>query len=892
VSTIVTPHPKITTSNNNSNNNNDSNNQTKLLDSTAVVLSDNTHKNEKQDDCNIGKSESSKPAVVESSVSIIAKSAASVTAANHDPSLSKEAKVSSSVPLSSSPNNVNIATTSKSATSTIGDEKSSISLPTNPEPPHYPQKRRRRKRVFFGTMTVLDAIKQSQIYKEVDNHNPTSKKEQQLQPGDVILSINGQSTLGLTFQQACGLFSTCNTPFEKKVASPPTPTLSTKELEDHAITNVPEKTSSSCEKKWDDSSKSGTKLEYISCSLKVARLKPKPVEVTHVKSRTSSSSSSSRLVQSSSTLSVSPSSSVTNSVAPPLLIKGDLSKAEIADLVWTMVERLKHPMRPLGFTTAISNVDVLSECFRKSPLLVRRDPSTLQNKWFQTINTINVRADAAARDVWKKEWKEESLGKDHYKEFTKYSYLTDARRSELRALPRSNKGCKCGSSNHDFVHDPNCVLYGNIRHLLQQTSSTRNMTSLIKNKNLLKPFNAVEAAALRAELRKKSERESEEEEARFVNEMEKIQTQQFHKAVFAPSLTAMVLSAVVSLSNAKQSEYGTLVLDNNHDHLNDENININKVSDVTVSAEVSSDEEDDDDDVPLVALAPATKKRKVDTKEGKESQLNVKFMADMLKHISHTWGHVFKEPSHSDHSWRWEVFRGQVGSSTSLDTEAFSKNPRRPGSYSYETIKFCLKDKDFAPNMSFTSLLSSPIISSLNGTKLEDIRTLKKNASSLAPLKSQDSKVIKVDSANDMTKCKDMQVEDLALIAHLVSPEKSGLYDELMAMIRSGVLKIDNRGVAILNGDDWYSKVDVLLLNDMFHQWSPSVDTENKFCMDEHVRRALQTNWECVDGDWALTSDPFDIIHHDEEYEEWRRSFENTNQAQEDSIEGIGKFGF
>lgn len=66
-----------------------------------------------------------------------------------------------------------------------------------------------------------------------------------------------------------------------------------------------------------------------------------------------------------------------------------------------------------------------------------------------------------------------------------------------------------------------------------------------------------------------------------------------------------------------------------------------------------------------------------------------------------------------------------------------------------------------------------------------------------------------------------------------------------------------------------------------FHQWSPNVDIGNKFCMNEHVRRALQTNWEGADDeDCALTSsDPFDIVHHYEEYEEWRSSFENINQA-------------
>jgi len=234
---------------------------------------------------------------------------------------------------------------------------------------------------------------------------------------------------------------------------------------------------------------------------------------------------------------------------------------------------------------------------------------------------------------------------------------------------------------------------------------------------------------------------------------------------------------------------------------------------------------------------------------------------------------------------RWEIFRGQVGSNTLLDTEAFSKNPRRPGSHSYETIKFCLEDKKFAPNMGFTHQIS-PQLSAQNDAKIVPI------SGPTAPSKDRDDKAGKIPSDTAFAEVANGQIEDLALIAHLVSPEKSGLYDELVALIRSGLLKVDNKGVAVLNGDEWYTKLDVLLLNDMFHHWSPSVDIGNKFCMNERVRQILQANWERIDGDWALADDPFDIVHHEEEYQEWRRSFENTNQAQEDYIEGIGKFGF
>jgi hypothetical protein len=84
-----------------------------------------------------------------------------------------------------------------------------------------------------------------------------------------------------------------------------------------------------------------------------------------------------------------------------------------------------------------------------------------------------------------------------------------------------------------------------------------------------------------------------------------------------------------------------------------ESFEIPKEMDIDSDDDSDSDEEDD---VPLVALG----KRKMASwseREGSKKQktnvppLSYTFLARLLSHISTTWGHVYREPSHEDYAW-------------------------------------------------------------------------------------------------------------------------------------------------------------------------------------------------------------------------------------------------
>jgi hypothetical protein len=130
---------------------------------------------------------------------------------------------------------------------------------------------------------------------------------------------------------------------------------------------------------------------------------------------------------------------------------------------------------------------------------------------------------------------------------------------------------------------------------------------------------------------------------------------------------------------------------------------------------------------------------------------------------------------------------------------------------------------------------------------------------------------------------------DLLLISHLLSPERTGVHDEIMALIKMGVLRTTPSGCVVLT-DDWYVHVDPLLLNDMEH-WSKRADQKNKHCMAEFIRDELAQSWKRVDRGWVLLSDPDDVMFPDDEWDEWRRHFQDRHELHVNEAEGIEKFG-
>lgn len=138
-----------------------------------------------------------------------------------------------------------------------------------------------------------------------------------------------------------------------------------------------------------------------------------------------------------------------------------------------------------------------------------------------------------------------------------------------------------------------------------------------------------------------------------------------------------------------------------------------------------------------------------------------------------------------------------------------------------------------------------------------------------------------------------LSVENLAplkLIAALASPDRTGVVDELLALIRMGVLVVDERGIPGL-ADDWWEHVDLLILEDMNNLWCSKLDPLGKFGVIDDIRVPLGEKWRRTRNGWVMNDDPNDIVFDFDEFDDWREAFEEKQQELQDDDEGIGKFG-
>ena len=46
------------------------------------------------------------------------------------------------------------------------------------------------------------------------------------------------------------------------------------------------------------------------------------------------------------------------------------------------------------------------------------------------------------------------------------TFTSDAGRSTLRQLPRPFRGCRCKRDDHEYLHDPKCLLYRDVCRLV------------------------------------------------------------------------------------------------------------------------------------------------------------------------------------------------------------------------------------------------------------------------------------------------------------------------------------------------------------------------------------------------------------------------------------------
>ena len=372
----------------------------------------------------------------------------------------------------------------------------------------------------------------------------------------------------------------------------------------------------------------------------------------------------------------------------------------------------------------------------KSSIEPTRYYSSIKAKQNHTFRSIEQSLKELATAHWTNQWKieQQKAGVSDLQ----LAHLSDAQRSAMRALPRPAKGCRCGRMDHEHVNDSNCVLYRNLRVLAETKVSPDKKREIKKTKS--GNLNAVETAYKDRILKLKAETEREEEEARFVEEMEELQVKQLKVAVFAPTLTAMVLSAVCELAKDISKDDSidedcrdTITLDNikpetqsgvssksPKDHVGAATKSSSSVSNSKKTFEMLSmttkmkatkmmmchwrrcarrgthhPPKNQTQSVRKFRLVQVQLKVLIDKNPyamKERPSLNLSFLARILRHCSQTWGHLYKEPTDAEYAWRWEVYHGQTSSAADAHRDSKRRNPRLVDSLSLENIRFALND--------------------------------------------------------------------------------------------------------------------------------------------------------------------------------------------------------
>ena len=602
----------------------------------------------------------------------------------------------------------------------------------------------------------------------------------------------------------------------------------------------------------------------------------------------------------------------------------DFQLTELAILADCIISALHQPSRLLGQPIWKKASAVHDETVFSPMSTLAKKIATLKFVKYSGSSTISLRASSSMVSKWLQICSgiESNFVKQHQQSWNMtvemegggdLTFTSDAERSALRQMPRPPKGCRCKVDDHEYLHDPKCNLYRDICRLVpKETLSNLWLSSKKVSKSSSTDLNVVQAAFKDRLLKLKSTAEMEEGEARFVAHMEEVQVKECKKAVFAPtSLATMVLSTVFEL----QREF-------------------------PISKEDGEEEDEDDDEEEEVTLAVLGTKRKTASKSGNNSKrprqntvaerrVSFQYLLRMLQHISKVWGHVYREPSHEDFAWyvvivysslfairtlifffirRWEVFHGHNSEDGKWDSQ--SKNPRTPNSFPFATFKSSDLDVKTAADIRSLEVEISRYRDAIE-QEFKSVSSSTVNESSSQEAKkdestncNQDSTVpSKLDPESKMNVAKQEVVKSLPILdlsqesieyyclaAHLLSPSSSGLYDEVMALVKMEILEIHSSGTPVLTSD-WYSKVDMILLDDMENYWSSDADPEGRFCVHYEMRDTLEEQWIKSEYGWSTADDPNDLVYDLEVVDEWREAFQGQMEERANYTEGVGRFG-
>lgn len=705
-------------------------------------------------------------------------------------------------------------------------------------------RQQRRRRVDFLVMYVTDATKQN-------SRRPEATQEELLQTGDIVISVGGCNIADMTFQDACSL--------------------------------VAKKSS-----KVDGDSHNTIEVEIVVARKRAIPPPQKPIQSSTISGIRAENTSMNFL------------------------------NVEIAFLVDSFRQAMEDPNRVLGENMDPFILHRHADIFRVTSLSPRhtlpvshRGVSTLMTKWSQMGRSTDFLLVQRANEFWSKifaaEYSEE--------EVQNLPFRTEAQCVALRNLPRPLKGCRCSRQDHEYVFDAKCPLYRNVRNRLspEELGTILSRPSIDKkpktSSSSASNLGTVGSAYLNRIVKLKHTTENEEAEARFVDAMEQMEAKELKKAVFAPKfLSSIILSSIFEL----QREFSAGSVPPVSKFIKAKNVT--KVKDekkqLTGDYEEDEDEEDDDDDddVPLALLSkrgnPDQKQKpnkRAKTEHEWRPMVSMHYLARMLDYISKTWGHCFREMSHRDYAWRWEVFHGAFSQSNST----ISKNPRQPNSLPFENVRFGTvelltampKEKEFMQEL-------ANIPASLNSHKSALLSHLRNSysppstspPSSVGPSQHQ---AVQTQGSGTVPKSDDISsseapklvlreepLKKYSTIIHLISTPRTGLYDELLALVRMEVIEIQN-GIPVLV-NDWVSKIDHLVLEDMDGSWSSDTDPDGKFCINDEFRDTLEEHWEKSTMGWYFQHE---LVYSIADLDDWRESFEGQEEERANKTDGVGRFG-
>jgi len=352
-------------------------------------------------------------------------------------------------------------------------------------------------------------------------------------------------------------------------------------------------------------------------------------------------------------------------------------------------------------------------------------------------------------------------------------------------------------------------------------------------------------------------------------------------SMISVSLCTLVLSAVASLMDRIREEGPEIITDDpkmissekrsaEHDGASKQQENCNTGSEKSpvapnqrsTNSESDSDDDDsdsddsDEEDLPLNSLLlqkriitkqtkpnfnsppPSKRLKQTPSAAAKASPTpgavapSPYFLAEILKCVSATHGHLFQEPSHAEFAWQQ---RHRSTLTSPLPKEVmFAGNPRTPGSLSFENICFEL-------NTSRMSRLRDTWGSPAKQQKMQEFPLLQYKQTN----SSQQNNI----AAED--KCMIESWNDEWIVTHLASDAMTGLRHELDVLHSLGILSITANGKVVLS-EGWEKRTPQMILQEMKHAWGAMADAHNLFCIHDGMRKALESTWENVDGSWQL----------------------------------------